>query len=87
MRIESAAVYGELEQAKRGSRYGLTAVIAGMVVAGAAVLTGHSLEGLAVVMAELIGLGSVFIYGERQRRKERTDRAELMARQLPGRQK
>jgi len=51
---------------------GLTAIVAGVIV----VFTGHSWPGTILGSAGLVGLVSAFIYGTRERRKERENKAK-----------
>ena len=51
---------------------GLLTIVAGVIV----ILTGHSWPGTILGSAGLVGLVSVFIYGTRERRKERENKAK-----------
>lgn len=75
--MEKQVIASDIANSCRGLNYGLiiglTAVIGGCVC----VLTGHDVSGSIIGGTGLTGLVGVFVYGSRERRKERESRLKL----------
>jgi uncharacterized membrane protein len=76
--LESTVIGSEIANSRLGLHYGLiiglTAIIGGVIC----IMAGHETGGSIIGGAGLSGLVGVFVYGSRQRRKEREKRFDLV---------
>jgi uncharacterized membrane protein len=70
-----------IDLAKRGQKYGLIVVVAFIAAATAAILTGHSVEGLVALAGGTVTIVSAFgahnLFGRREKRAKQPDADEL----------
>ena len=77
--LEKIVVRGNVARAGRGQLLAFTVVIAGLCVVGLLVYTGSSLAGLSLVIAELVGLGGLFVTRKRHEDRERSQKRRALS--------
>lgn len=77
--LEAMVVAGNVASQTRGSIFAF--ILCFITLAGGFTLiaTGKDLFGLASIISSLAALAAVFVYGKRQQRKEREDKADTLA--------
>jgi len=75
--IEKKVIESDIENSRRGLNYGLIIGLASVIGGCACVMTGHEVGGTIIGGSGLTGLVGVFVYGSRERRKERESRLKI----------
>jgi len=74
--MEKKVIDSDIANSRRGLIYGLIIGLTAVVGGCACVMTGHDVSGSIIGGTGLTGLVGVFVYGSRERRKERETRLE-----------
>ncbi len=69
--LEKGVTESDMKNSRLGLHYGLIIGLAAVIGGTACIMTGHQIGGSIVGGTGLTGLVGVFVYGSRQRRKER----------------
>ena len=77
--LEAAVVQAGIRSQRLGLHYGLAIAVVAFVVAAFVAYIGHPIEGTFLGTVDLVGLAGVFVYGSREQRAERREKAALMA--------
>lgn len=80
--IETAVINGNIQEQKRGTRYGF--IIAMTVAIGSIYLlaTGHAITGSITLFSDLGSLVGVFVYGKKQQREELGKKSDALAKRM-----
>lgn len=78
-RIEAQVIESDIINSRRGLNYGLIIGLTAVIGGCACVLAGHDISGSIIGGTGLTGLVGVFVYGSRERRKEREARLKIQA--------
>lgn len=75
--LEKMVIESEISDSRRGLHYGLIIGLTAVIGGTACILLGHETGGAIIGGTGLTGLVGVFVYGSRQRRKERENRLKM----------
>ena len=78
--MERVAVEGDSRRATLGLVLGFIIAVGFLAAAVILVLNGYQAAGITVGTANIAGIVGVFVYGDRSRKQERREKADLMAR-------
>lgn len=81
MELEKTAIQHDTRRANWGLASGTMLSIGVLVLCAYLVYTGNALTGVALVIAEIVALAGVFVYGTNSRRQERIEKVESLERQ------
>ena len=76
MTLETTVINSDIRRSWGGLAAGLVVALVGMACGTWLISNGHDWAGSAIVTADLVGLVSVFVYGQHSRRAERRERLE-----------
>ncbi len=77
--LETSAISGDSRRAFCGLFAGVFVVLCVLVGSIYVIMNGHEIIGGILSGLDLVGLGSVFVYGTVSRRQERTRKAQIMS--------
>ena len=78
--LEAVAIRSDARQAMLGLCFGLVVTLAMLAVAAYIAALGQTIGGAILGGAAVVQLAGVFVYGTRSRRRERIEKAKVMAR-------
>lgn len=81
--LEKIVVNSNVSRAAIGQWLAFGLALGGMVIAGLLVYTGHSVKGLSLVIAELVGLAGLFVLQKRRQEQELAQKREALQRSAP----
>ena len=79
-KLEATAIRSDARQAMLGLYFGLVVTLAMLAVAAYIAALGQTIGGAILGGAAVVQLAGVFVYGTRSRRRERIEKAKVMAR-------
>lgn len=77
--LEAQVVTGNVASQARGSIFAFIICLIALLGGFALLFTGKNVDGLVAIISSLTALASVFVYGRYQQRKERVDKANVLA--------
>jgi len=77
--LEKRVITADIRRANLGVAAGLLVALAFLAGSVVLVLSGYAAEGTILGTVDIVGLVATFVYGTERRRKEREDRAKMLA--------
>lgn len=77
--LEKSVIAADIRRANLGVAAGFIVALAFLVGSVVLVLSGYAVAGTIFATVDIVGLVATFVYGTERRRKEREDRAKMLA--------